>query len=223
MLAVSKIQVTVDTTTADKNAEVEASARLQNTVRVKEKEQLGRILQLLQFSADDIQYANVPIKDGRWTLDLFAPEALKKFGIDTASAAATGAAIGVGVDVMLAGLSLGTATLAGAILGSSWSTGKRFGKQLLARYRGQYVIGLDQPTITLLLARQAHLLDALFHRGHAAQQQLMLGDDKVTKLDYSEPLQVLKKVQNLAVSDDEELEADIKQVLNNWFTTVISA
>ncbi len=223
MLAVSKIQVTVDTTTADKNAEVEASARLQNTVRVKEKEQLGRILQLLQFSADDIQYANVPIKDGRWILDLFAPEALKKFGIDTASAAATGAAIGVGVDVMLAGLSLGTATLAGAILGSSWSTGKRFGKQLLARYRGQYVIGLDQPTITLLLARQAHLLDALFHRGHAAQQQLMLGDDKVTKLDYSEPLQVLKKVQNLAVSDDEELEADIKQVLNNWFTTVISA
>ena len=67
------------------------------------------------------------------------------------------------------------------------------------------------------------MLDALFHRGHAAQQQLMLGDDKVTKLDYSEPLQVLKKVQNLAVSDDEELEADITQVLNNWFTTVTSA
>ena len=52
---------------------------------------------------------------------------------------------------------------------------------------------------------------------------MLRGDDKVTQLEYSEPLQVLKKVHDLAWSDDEELEKDIKQVLNNWFTTVISA
>ncbi|MDF1763881.1 MAG: GTPase/DUF3482 domain-containing protein [Oleibacter sp.] len=218
-----------------KDSSVTASAMndLQQRVRNYEKDHLQAILKLLQFTADDIDYVNIPIKDGRWTLDLFAPEALKKFGVDTASAAATGAAIGAGLDLMMAGMSLGAATATGAILGSSWSAGKRFGKQILAKYRGHVTIGLDTQTINLLVARQVFLLDALLHRGHAAQAKLLMNaetdkqphkrTDKASKLDYTIPLKVLKKVQNLAIpAGDEAFETEIKQVLIDWFQDTLT-
>ena len=207
----------------DSNLHRDTIVRLQNSVRLQESSMLKDILQLLQFSSDDVHYANIPVADGRWTLDLFAPDALKKFGVDTASAAATGAAIGAGLDLMFAGLSLGMATATGAAIGASWNTVRRFGGELLSKYRGQYTVGLDEQTLTLVLARQMYLLGALFHRGHAAQMQLDLDEysAKARKLDYSAPLKQLKRIQNLALRDDEKIVAEALAAIGVWMSKVL--
>lgn len=153
---------------------------LQNTVRQREQQCLRNVLELLNFSSADVQLTNLPVQNGEWELDLFAPETLKKFGLDTASAAATGAAIGAGVDLLLAGLSLGAASLTGAALGTAWHTSRRYGKDLLARWRGEKTLCLDEATLNILLLRQLSLLRHLFRRGHAALDPVQLNDkDKI--------------------------------------------
>lgn len=149
---------------------------LQNTVRQREQQCLRNVLELLNFSSTDVQLANLPVQNGEWELDLFAPETLKRFGLDTASAAATGAAIGAGVDLLLAGLSLGAASLTGAALGTAWHTSRRYGKDLLARWRGEKILCLDEATLNILLLRQLSLLRHLFRRGHAALDPVQLND-----------------------------------------------
>lgn len=148
----------------------ELLTRLQVQVRQREHQALHSILKVMQFNDTDIELSQLPVTDGEWQLDLFSPQILKTFGLDTASAAATGAAIGVGVDLMFAGISLGAATATGAALGAAFHTGKRFGQKLMNRLGGQKTMYVDDTTLDVLLLRQIWLLNTVFHRGHAALQ-----------------------------------------------------
>ena len=56
---------------------------LQNLVRQREQQCLRDVLELLNFSSSDVQLANLPVQNGEWELDLFAPETLKKFGLES--------------------------------------------------------------------------------------------------------------------------------------------
>ncbi len=154
-----------------------AAESLRDRVRQREQRCLNAILDIMQFKKLELELAELPVRNGHWSTDLFSPDTLKLFGRDTASAAATGAAIGAGIDLMLAGLSLGTAAATGAVLGTAWNTGRRYGRDLLARFSGRVRMGVDPSTLEMLTLRQLLLLQTLFRRGHAASGSVNLTPD----------------------------------------------
>ena len=168
----------------------QALLNLRNAVRQREQQCLHAVLTILHFLPSDVQLSNLPVENGEWELDLFAPETIKAFGLNAASAAATGAAIGAGIDLMLAGVSLGAASLTGAALGTAWHTGRRYGKDMLARLRGEKILCVDDTTLHLLLLRQLALLRHLFRRGHAAQNPVAVDAKEIQKIPDRWPEQV---------------------------------
>lgn len=196
---------------------------LQNRVRQREQQCLDAVLERLNFSAEDVELSNLPVQNGEWKLDLFAPETLKSFGLDAASAAATGAAIGAGIDLVLAGMSLGAASLTGAAIGTAWHTGRRYGKDLLARLRGDTVLCVDDTTLNLLLLRQLSLLRHLFRRGHAALTPVQVAEKDQPPLPEGWADQV-RKMRGLltmrAGTDTREYKAVLVHCLD-WLNAVI--
>ncbi|MCF5655725.1 DUF3482 domain-containing protein, partial [Pseudomonas poae] len=81
---------------------------------------------------------------------------------------AAGAAAGAGVDLLVGGLTLGAAALAGAIAGGALQTARSYGSRLLGKIKGQRELTVDDSVLRLLALRQRQLLKALNLRGHAA-------------------------------------------------------
>ncbi len=196
---------------------------LQNTVRQREQHCLRNVLELLNFSSANVQLTNLPVQNGEWELDLFAPETLKKFGLDTASAAATGAALGAGVDLLLAGLSLGAASLTGAALGTAWHTSRRYGKDLLARARGEKILCVDDTTVNVLLLRQLSLLRHLFRRGHAALGPVQLNEKEKAEIPsgWREQLTRARSLLQLKVGVDSREYKNALTDMKQWLASVL--
>ena len=194
------------------SANLHAVADLRDQARQLEQDCLQDLLELMQFTQDDIVLAELPVSNGEWRLDLFSAQTLKTLGLDTASAAATGAAIGAGVDLIFAGMSLGAATAAGAALGATWHNGKRFGKDLWQKLQGQQSLCLDDITLDALLLRQLWLLRTLFQRGHAAQQRADLPEKIKIPLPKDWPMQ---RKQLRALSYTEQPQIALNQ-LSKW-------
>jgi len=144
------------------------ASKLQNFIRQAEQRCLTDLLKMFNFTDKDIELQNIPVQNGYWQLDLFAPGVLKAYGLDIGSAALKGAAAGAGIDLMVGGLSLGAASILGAIAGTGWSTYKRYGREIQAKLRGTRWLCADDGTLQLLYLRQHELLDKLMNRGHAA-------------------------------------------------------
>lgn len=220
------IEMATLTVSMDSN---DAQVTLQNTARQREQQCLNTILTTLKFSPADVQMNNLPVRDGEWELDLFEPETLKRFGLDAASAAATGAAIGAGVDLLLAGLSLGTASLTGAALGTAWHTGRRYGKDLIARLRGDKVLCVDDATLNILLLRQLSLLRHLFRRGHAAQNPFQLNDqttenqksDNKIPAGWPEQLRKIRSILNTKASMESREYNAVLSDLKSWLARAV--
>ncbi len=159
-----------------------ANKELQASIRKLESKCLKDLLKLFSFSDDDISVMQLPVHEGEWQLDLFSLDTIKMFGLDARSSALKGAAAGAGVDLMVGGLSLGAATALGAALGAGFSTAKRYGKDIKARFRGDDIVCADDTTIELLYLRQQDLLYRLMHRGHAAQGGVSVDDKGLQKL-----------------------------------------
>ncbi len=145
-----------------------ATLKLQDFIRQAEHRCLRDLLAMFNFSDKDVALQKIPVQDGRWQLDLFAPGVLKAYGLDVGSSALKGAAAGAGIDLMVGGLSLGAASVLGALAGTGWSTFKRYGKEIRAKIQGTQWLCADDNTLQLLYLRQQQLLDRLMHRGHAA-------------------------------------------------------
>ena len=94
----------------------------------------------------------------------FDAELLKDYGIRTGKAAATGALLGLGVDALTLGTSLGLGATIGGVLGG-----------LAGNWQVLYDM-IDNATLTLLAARSLHLLQTLKSRGHAATNSVVLQD-----------------------------------------------
>lgn len=143
--------------------------RLHDFVRKAEQNCLHDLLAIFNFSEKDVAIQKIPVSNGQWQLDIFAPGILKAYGLDVGSAAAKGAAAGAGIDLVVGGMSLGAASALGAIAGAGWSTFKRYGDEIKATVRGTKWQCADETTLQILYLRQKHLLKKLMHRGHAAQ------------------------------------------------------
>ena len=137
-------------------------------VRQREQRCVEALLALYQFNPHDIDADQLPLMDGRWEDDLFHPETLRVLGIKVGSGAAAGAAAGVGIDLMVGGMTLGAAAALGALLGGGWQTLRHTGKRLLGKLTGRMELTVNDAVLRLLALRQLHLLKALEARGHAA-------------------------------------------------------
>jgi small GTP-binding protein len=147
---------------------------LRQRVRVREQAAVDRLLALHRFRPGDVAAAALPLEDGAWGHDLFSPEAMKRFGVRTGSAAATGAMVGLTADVMLGGMSLGAAAAAGALIGGLVGAASTHGRRLVERLRGSTELRVGEPTLQVLILRQLQLVQALLHRGHAAMTVVRL-------------------------------------------------
>lgn len=102
----------------------------------------------------------------------FDAELLKDYGIRTGKAAVTGALLGLGVDALTLGTSLGLGATIGGVLGGlagNWQV-------LYDKIQGIETLMIDNATLTLLAARSLHLLQTLKSRGHAATNSVVLQD-----------------------------------------------
>ena len=150
------------------------TAAMQNFVRNAEQQALRDLLTMFAFTQTDVELQRLPVRDGRWELDIFSPHTLHDFGLNAGATALKGAAAGAGIDLIVGGMSLGAASLLGAALGASWATLRRYRQELKAAWRGHKWLCVDDNTVSLLYLRQRHLLHTLTRRGHAAQNKLKL-------------------------------------------------
>lgn len=153
-----------------------AGLALHEAVRQREQRCTQALLALYAFRRGDAATQGFPGFDGVWGEDLFSAETLKRFGVRLGGGVAAGAAIGAGLDVMLAGLSLGTGTLVGALAGGTLQTLRDHGLRAWGRLQGQRVLRVDDAVLRLLAMRQALLVQALEARGHAAQSVIAIDE-----------------------------------------------
>lgn len=168
------------TCAGDEESIKSATALLQDVIRQREQESIQALLTHYRFRQEDYPDQTLPIEGGRWGMDLFQPQALMEMGIQVSKGFVAGAMAGAAVDVMSAGLSLGTATLIGGVIGSVWQGVDKFGKRILGKLQGYREITLDDAIIRLLGIRSLQLLNALEMRGHADQRPIMLNTETVT-------------------------------------------
>ncbi len=147
---------------------------LHQTIRQREQRCVDALLRLYAFRRDDAEAGELPLLDGRWGDDLFNPETLKQLGITVGSGMAAGAATGVGVDLLVGGITLGAAALIGAVIGGSAQTLRGYGARLKGKLKGQRELTVDDAVLRLLALRQQQLLQALDNRGHAAIARINL-------------------------------------------------
>ncbi len=147
---------------------------LHQTIRQREQRCVDALLRLYAFRRDDAEAGELPLLDGRWGDDLFNPETLKQLGITVGGGMAAGAATGVGVDLLVGGITLGAAALIGAVIGGSAQTLRGYGARLKGKLKGQRELTVDDAVLRLLALRQQQLLQALDTRGHAALARINL-------------------------------------------------
>ncbi|ALO45039.1 GTPase/DUF3482 domain-containing protein [Pseudohongiella spirulinae] len=145
---------------------------LNDKVRKREQACVAQLLSLYRFYPDDIETDTLPLVDGRWQEDIFDPYTLQNMGIKLGGGAAAGAAAGLGIDLMVGGMTLGAAALTGAMLGGGLQTLRHYGGDLLGKLTGERALRIDDGIIAALATRQLDLVAALERRGHAAQQKL---------------------------------------------------
>ncbi|MES2819052.1 MAG: GTPase/DUF3482 domain-containing protein [Pseudomonadota bacterium] len=153
---------------ADAALEQPAIDALRTTIRQREQRCVEALLRLYAFRQEDASAQALPLLDGRWGDDLFNPETLRQLGIQVGGGMAAGAAAGAGLDLLVGGISLGAATLMGALIGGGAQTLRGYGGRLLGKLKGQRELTVDDAVLRLLALRQSRLLRALESRGHAA-------------------------------------------------------
>jgi hypothetical protein len=145
-----------------------AMEQLKQRVREREQQCVNSLLSLHRFRPEDYADSSIQISEGRWGVDLFSPAAMKQFGIRAGSAAVAGGMIGLTVDAMVGGASLGAGFAIGSAIGALLSAGHTHGKKVIDQMRGYSQLRVDPTTLQVLLARQVSLVRALLRRGHAS-------------------------------------------------------
>ena len=160
-----------------------ASEQLQSAIRDIEKQTLHQLLALYQFKQHDIDEYDLPIQQGQWTLDLFSADNLQEFGVKATSNFVKGAGVGVAVDLVAAGMTLGAAAVAGGVMGVLWGVKQRYYDEIHAKVKGHRYLCADDLTLQVLWMRQLSLLIALQQRGHASVTKMSLAGVSLDKIE----------------------------------------
>ncbi|MDO4907310.1 DUF3482 domain-containing protein [Neisseria sp.] len=146
---------------------------MQAAVRQLERQLQQQLFQTYRFYHNEIDTGEWALKAFRQ--DPFDADLLKEYGIRTGTGAATGALIGLGVDMVTLGGSLGLGTAIGGVLGGVLPNMQTITDKL----SGKQTLHIDPETLTLLAARALDLLAALQTRGHAAQAEIRMQSGKI--------------------------------------------
>ena len=165
----------------DEKSIASGSETLQSAIRLLESQTLHQLLALYQFKQQDVDQNDLPIEQGEWALDLFSADNLQEFGIKATSNFVKGAGIGVAVDLVAAGMTLGAAAIAGGVAGVLWGVKQRYYDEIHAKVKGHRYLCADDLTLQVLWRRQIMLLKALQQRGHASLQKVSLSDVNTDK------------------------------------------
>ena len=141
---------------------------MQQQVRDGEAALQRELLDLYRFYRSRTDSSHAPLNAFR--RDPFDSELLKEYGIRTGTGAAAGALIGLGVDALTLGTSLGMGAAIGGLIGSvlpNWQT-------LSDKISGTETLYIDAAALTLLAARSLELLAQLQSRGHAGSGDILL-------------------------------------------------
>ena len=166
----------------DPAAETQAAAQIKAAVRAREADCVTALIALHEFADEDYALTDLPIEHGQWTEDPFDPATLAGYGISAGKAAATGAAAGLAVDLMVGGLTLGAAAATGAALGFVFDTVRKHGGRLMDRLSGTAAMTVSDATLMLLATRETALARALLARGHGAVSPIELGSQTAPAL-----------------------------------------
>ncbi|MEL0628543.1 GTPase/DUF3482 domain-containing protein [Psychromonas aquatilis] len=150
------------------------SEKLQSTMRKLETKTLNQLLNLYQFQQQDIDQYELPIQQGKWELDLFSSDHLQEFSSKVSGDFVKGAGVGVAVDLVAAGMTLGAAAVAGGVMGVLWGVKQRYYDEIHAKVTGYRYLCADDTTLQVLWTRQLNLLSALQQRGHASFTKMSL-------------------------------------------------
>ncbi|SCC19807.1 small GTP-binding protein domain-containing protein [Gilliamella bombicola] len=174
----------VDVTAFYKMAKLDdrqAITDLQNKVRKREQIAIDELLKLYQFDSTQESEESLPLIKGRYNADLFNVDALKTVGMHLTKGFVSGATIGASIDLATGGISLGSAALIGAAVGSLMQTAKHYGSRMRYQLSGYSKLSVDDVIICFLSLRLIRLKESLNHRSHADMSPVRL-----SKLDKNE-------------------------------------
>jgi small GTP-binding protein len=156
------------------DAQQRAISELRAAIRRREQRCVEALLRLYAFRPAEAAAGELPLLDGRWGDDLFNPETLRQLGVKIGGGLAAGAAAGAGIDLLVGGITLGAATVLGALAGGALQTARSYGGRLLGKFKGHRELTVDDAVLRLLALRQRQLLHALQARGHGALGAIQL-------------------------------------------------
>ncbi|OCG43745.1 hypothetical protein A9G35_09475 [Gilliamella sp. Choc5-1] len=159
----------------------QAIADMQNKVRKREQTAINELLKLYQFDSTQESEESLPLIKGRYNADLFNIDALKTMGMHLTKGFVSGATIGASIDLATGGISLGSAALVGAVVGSLMQTAKHYGSRMRYQLSGYNKLSVDDVIICFLSLRLIRLKESLNHRSHADTSPVRL-----SKLDKTE-------------------------------------
>lgn len=140
--------------------------KMQEKVRQSERRLQDELLNLYKFYDNTV--ATTPLELTEYRRDPFDSDLLASYGLRTTGGVATGALIGLGIDAMSLGTTLGLGTAIGGLLGGVASNTGAISDKI----NGVKRLYIDPATLTLLATRSVDLLNTLRHRGHASTQTI---------------------------------------------------
>ncbi|ULJ59330.1 GTPase/DUF3482 domain-containing protein [Wielerella bovis] len=155
----------------EKEQIVNVQATMQAAVRQHEQSLQRDLLALYRFYQNEFSGDNAT-QLHTFSRDPFDADLLKEYGIRTGTGIATGALIGLGLDALTLGTSLGLGATLGGIIGgfaNNWQT-------LSDKLNGIEILHIDSGTLAVLAARNILLLNILKTRGHAANSTITLSE-----------------------------------------------
>ncbi len=148
---------------------------LKKRIEAREQRCVDELLALYRFDDAIYQAVELPLDEGRWTASPFDPALLADSARHSGTGAGAGAAAGAALDLAVGGMSLGAATVTGALIGGGLGAAWIPGRNLVDKARGMLRLQADDPALLQLAGRQLALIAALEQRGHASTSPVEAG------------------------------------------------
>lgn len=148
---------------------------LKKRIEAREQRCVDELLALYRFDNSIYAAMDIPLDDGRWAASPFDPALLADTARHSGTGAGAGAAAGAALDLAVGGLSLGAATVTGALIGGGLGAAWIPGRNLVDKARGKLRLQADDNALLQLAGRQLALIAALEQRGHASTSPVAAG------------------------------------------------
>lgn len=168
LINVAAFRITVDGN--EQEPSEQTLSVIQERVRSIEGAASDAVLTIYGFDRSDVQGFDISAISTNKEKDLFNADAIMEAKRRLGIAAIIGSTVGLGIDVALAGVTLGAgAILGGAMAGILADSAKEIWAWAKAKYKGLIDLSIDDATLSVLMDRQLELIEALSSRSHAAK------------------------------------------------------